>query len=653
MRHLSMDIETYSDVDIGKAGLYKYVQSPDFQILLCAYSFDGGPVRVIDLASGEEIPENIVSALKDPGVVKRAYNAAFEWYCLSKFYETYISQWQCTMLHGLYCGYAAGLDAIGKALGLSQDKKKMAAGKALVRYFCLPCKPTKSNGGRTRNLYHHDPGKWAAFKEYCKQDVVSEMEIERLLSGFPVPDKVQRQWECDQMQNAHGVAVDMELVEGALELESIVSSELMQEAKAITGLANPNSAAQLKPWLEENMGKIISNLQKETVAELLQEVRNPKVKRVLEIRRELSKTSIKKYTAMKAAACGDGRIRGLMQFYGANRTGRWAGRLVQVQNLTKNQTEILDIARSLVKARNLSAIKVIFGDVADLLSQLVRTCFIASNGNKIVSADFSAIEARVLAWLADEAWRVENFKKGGDIYCASASQMFGVPVEKHGANSHLRQKGKIAELALGYQGGVGALKQMGALNMGISEEELPDIVRLWRKTNAKIVAFWHDIEKEAVCTLRTGAVRQIKGITIRRECNFAHGQDFLTVELPSGRKLFYVKPFLSQNQFGADSIHYYGMNQMAKKWEVQDTYGGKLTENIVQAIARDCLAEALENLKFGGYRVVFTVHDEAVIDVPEHGSVETICGIMSQPIDWAPGLDLPADGFESPYYKKD
>lgn len=445
----------------------------------------------------------------------------------------------------------------------------------------------------------------------------------------------------------------MDLIDGALAIESIISRELAQEAKAITGLANPNSTSQLKPWLEEHTGEPIENLQKETVAELLQKVTDPEVKRVLEIRQEMSKTSIKKYTAMKTAACEDGRVRGLMQFYGANRTGRWAGRLVQVQNLTKNRTEILDLARRLVKEKNIYAIKVIFGNVPDLLSQLIRTCFIASPGNKIISADFSAIEARVLAWLAGETWRIENFKAGGDIYCASASQMFGVPVEKHGVNGHLRQKGKIAELALGYQGGVGALKQMGALSMGLAEEELPDIVRLWRNTNSRIVNFWYDIEKEAVCTLRTGQTRQIKGIVIRRECDFDHGQDFLTVQLPSGRKLFYVKPFLSQNRFGADSIHYYGMNQTTKKWGVQDTYGGKLTENVVQAIARDCLAEALETLKNAGYRVVFTVHDEAIVDVPYHGSVDTICGIMSQPIAWAPGLDLPADGFESPYYKKD
>lgn len=653
MRHLSIDIETYSDIDISKAGLYKYVQSPNFQILLFAYSFDGEPVEIIDLAAGEELPKVVIKALDDPSVIKHAYNAAFEWYCLSKFYRTFIGQWQCTMLHGLYCGYTAGLDATGKALGLPQDKKKMAAGKALIRYFCVPCKPTKRNGGRTRNFYHHEPEKWELFKEYCMQDVVAEMEIERLLSGFPVPDKVQRQWQHDQLRNAYGVAVDMDLIDGALEIESIISGELMQEAKAITGLANPNSTAQLKPWLEEHIEMPIENLQKETVADLLQKVTDPEVKRVFEIRQEMSKTSIKKYTAMKTAACEDGRIRGLMQFYGANRTGRWAGRLVQVQNLTKNRTEILDLARRLVKEKNTFAIKVIFGNVPDLLSQLVRTCFIASPGNKIISADFSAIEARVLAWLAGETWRIENFKAGGDIYCASASQMFGVPVEKHGVNGHLRQKGKIAELALGYQGGVGALKQMGALSMGLFEEELPDIVRLWRNTNSRIVDFWYDIEKEAVCTLRTGKTGQIKGIIIRRECDFDHGQDFLTVELPSKRKLFYVKPFLSQNRFGADSIHYYSMNQTTKKWEVQDTYGGKLTENVVQAIARDCLAEALENLRTAGYRVVFTVHDEAVVDAPAHGSVDTICEIMSQPISWAPGLDLPADGFESPYYKKD
>ena len=652
MERLSIDIETYSDVDISKGGLYKYVQSPNFQIMLFAYSIDGRDVQIIDLAAGEQIPEMIISALEDPSVEKHAYNAAFEWYCLNKFYQSPIDQWRCTMLHGLYCGYTAGLDATGKALGLSQDKKKLAAGKALIRYFCVPCKPTKANGGRTRNLYYHDIDKWELFKEYCRQDVVAEMEIERLLSGFPVPEKVQHEWEQDQLQNAYGVAVDTELINGALYVDSVMTAELLAEAKAITGLDNPNSTTQLKPWLEKKIGEGIPNLQKETVEELISSCEQIEVKRVLKIRQELSKTSVKKYMAMDTAVCGDGRIRGLMQFYGANRTGRWAGRLVQVQNLTKNKTELIDIARDLVKKADVDTVKLIFGNVPDILSQLIRTCFIAAPGNKVISADFSAIEARVLAWLAEEFWRIENFKCGSDIYCASASQMFGVPVEKHGINGHLRQKGKIAELALGYQGGVGALKQMGALKMGFDEAELPDLVRAWRNTNSKIVDFWYTIEDAAINAVR-GFPRQVRGISLQRECDFRHDQDFLTILLPSGRKLFYVKPFLSSNNWGDDSIHYYGMNQTTKKWEVQDTYGGKLTENIVQAIARDCLAEALMRLKEAGHQVVFTVHDEAVLDVPVKTSLDEICSIMSEPISWAPGLELPADGFESAYYKKD
>lgn len=652
MNHISIDIETYSSVDIGKSGLYKYVQSPDFQILLFAYSVDGFPVNVVDLLSGEEIPEDIMNALEDPMILKHAYNAAFEWYCLNTICDSPISGWRCTMLHGLYCGYPAGLDAAGKALGLPQDKKKSMAGKALIKLFCTPTKPSRSNGMRTRTLPQHEPEKWRLFKEYNRQDVVAEMEIERRLSGFPVPDDIQEQWKDDQLRNAFGVAVDEKLIEGALAVDSEITAELKKRAVEITKLDNPNSLSQLKPWLESEIGRELPNLQKETVAELMDTEDDPNVIKVLKIRQEMSRTSVKKYQAMASAVCDDGRIRGLMQFYGANRTGRWAGRLVQVQNLTKNKTELLDIARGLVKKADTASLKFIFGNVPDLLSQLIRTCFIASSGNKIVSADFSAIEARVLAWLAGEKWRMENFKAGGDIYCASASQMFGVPVEKNGVNGHLRQKGKIAELALGYQGGVGALKQMGALNMGISEEELPGLVAAWRQTNSSIVGFWRDIEKAAINAVR-GNPQQLNGITFRREFDYDNDQDFLTVQLPSGRKLYYVKPFLSTNQWGAESIHYHGLNQTTKKWEEQDTYGGKLTENVVQAIARDCLAEALNNLKATGHQVVFTVHDEAILDVSGHVTVDEICKIMARPISWAPGLELPADGFESAYYKKD
>lgn len=652
MNRISIDIETYSSVDIGKSGLYKYVQSPDFQILLFACSVDGFPVNVVDLLSGEEIPEGIMNALRDPAVLKYAYNAAFEWYCLNTICDSPISGWRCTMLHGLYCGYPAGLDAAGKALGLPQDKKKSMAGKALIKLFCTPTKPSKNNGMRMRTLPQHEPEKWNLFREYNRQDVVAEMEIERRLSRFPVPDEIQKQWEDDQRRNAVGVAVDRDLIKGALAVDAEITTRLKNRAVEITGLNNPNSLAQLKPWIEREIGRELPNLQKETVAELMDTENEPKVLEVLKIRQEMSRTSVKKYQAMASAVCDDGRIRGLMQFYGANRTGRWAGRLVQVQNLTKNKTELLDLARDLVKKADTASLKFIFGNVPDLLSQLIRTCFIASDGNKIVSADFSAIEARVLAWLAGEEWRIENFKAGGDIYCASASQMFGVPVEKNGVNGHLRQKGKIAELALGYQGGVGALKQMGALKMGISEEELPGLVAAWRQTNSSIVGFWRDIEKAAISAVR-GTPQQLNGILFRREFDYENDQDFLTVQLPSGRKLYYVKPFLSTNQWGAESIHYHGLNQTTKKWEEQDTYGGKLTENVVQAIARDCLAEALDNLKAEGYQVVFTVHDEAILDVPRHVTVDEICKVMARPISWAPGLELPADGFESAYYKKD
>lgn len=656
MRHLSIDIETYSSVNIGKSGLYKYVQSPDFMILLFAYSRDYEPVQIVDLAQGEMIPADILFALNDPNVIKHAYNAAFEWYCLNKFGKSPLEQWHCTMLHGLYCGYPAGLEATGKALGLPQEKQKLLTGRRLIKVFCTPTKPSKANGGRTRTWPKHEPEKWKLFKEYCKQDVVTEMEIERRLSGFPVPEEIQSQWVRDQKQNAFGVALDLELVKGALTVDSTVKEELTAEAKQLTGLANPNSTAQLKPWLEKQLGQPLENLQKDTVADLLAQTEDSKTKRVLQLRQEMAKTSVKKYAAMDAAVGDDGRIRGLMQFYGANRTGRWAGRLVQLQNLTKNKTDMLDFARELVKGRKTEAIKAIFGNVPDLLSQLIRTCFIAAPGNKIISADFSAIEARVLSWLAQEGWRLEVFATHGKIYEASASAMFGVPIEhivKGRPEYALRQKGKVAELALGYQGGSGALIQMGALKMGLSEDELPDIVSRWRQSNKRIVDFWYKMENAAISVIREGRPAGVAGMLLQRELDLERGQDFFTIQLPSGRKLFYNKPFLAPNQWGNDSLHYYGMNQTTKKWGEQDTYGGKLTENVVQAIARDCLAEALKRLEAAGYQVVFTVHDEAILEVPQSVTVEEICIIMGQPISWAPGLSLPADGFASAYYKKD
>jgi len=655
IRTLNIDLETYSSVDIKKAGLYKYVQSPDFEILLFAYSVNGEPTQIVDLAQGEQIPQQIIQALSDPSVTKHAYNAAFEWYALNKFFNSPISQWRCTMFHGLYCGFTAGLDVTGKVLGLPSDKQKMSVGKALIKLFCTPTKPNKKNGGRTRTLPHHEPEKWELFKQYCIQDVESEKEIERRLSSFPVPIQEQRLWELDQLINAYGVTVDRKLIDGALYINNVVTAQLTNEAMKITGLGNPNSVTQLGNWLKEK-GLEVDNLKNETVEDLIKTTEGD-IKRALEIRQELSKTSVKKYQAMEAAVCEDGRVRGLLQFYGANRTGRWAGRLVQVQNLPRNYLETLGHARELVREKKVEALKLIYGNVPDTLSQLIRTAFIPSEGHLIVVADFSAIEARVIAWLAEEQWRLEVFQTHGKIYEASASQMFGVPIElikKGNPEYALRQKGKVAELALGYQGGKGALIQMGALNMGLTEEELPDIVRRWRSSNKRIVDLWYSIENAALSVMKTGQPVGVRGLILARESDIQNGLDFLTITLPSGRKLFYVKPFLSENDFGKEALHYYGLDQTTKKWTKLSTYGGKLVENIVQAIARDCLAETLKRLSAAGYQVVMHIHDEVVLDVPkEYADLDKVVEIMRQPISWAPGLPLNADGFVSEYYKKD
>ncbi|QNB48184.1 hypothetical protein BR63_19065 [Thermanaerosceptrum fracticalcis] len=662
MKHLSIDLETFSSVEIQKAGLYRYVQSPDFQILLFAYSFDGQPVQIIDLAQGEQLPPEIINALRDPSVIKHAYNASFEWYCLSKHLgiyqpESWLSQWRCTMLHGLYCGYPPGLNKIGEALGLPQDKKKMSIGSALIRTFCVPCTPTARNGHRTRTLPHHEPEKWQLFKQYCCQDVITEMEIERRLSAFPVPEQEQRLWELDQVINAYGVAVDMSVVEGALHIDEVVTSELMDEAARLSGLENPKSVKQLTAWLTEEIGEEVGNLQKGTVSKLIESIDEGRAKRVLEIRQKLAKTSVKKYQAMRETVCADSRIRGLLQFYGANRTGRWAGRLINAQNLPRNHLETLGHARELVKNRKIEALKLIYGNVPDTLSQLIRTAFIPSPGHVLLVADFSAIEARVIAWLAGEQWRLEVFATHGKIYEASTSQMFGVPIEKivkGNPEYELRQKGKVAELALGYQGSAGALVAMGALDMGLTEEELPEIVQRWRSTNKRIVDLWFSLENAALEVIRTGQPVGVRGLILARECDYNAQQDFFTITLPSGRKLFYPKPFLHQNDFGKEALHYHGINQNTKKWEVLSTYGGKLVENVVQAIARDCLAESLMKLAAAGYQVVFHVHDEVVLDVPENqADVEKICQLMGQPIPWAPGLPLRADGFVTDYYRKD
>lgn len=653
--HLSIDIETRSSVDIGKAGAYRYAQSEDFRILLFAYQWDDGPVTVKDLAQGERIPEMILMALRDPDVIKHAYNAAFEWYCLNQAgYGTLIEQWRCTMVHGLYCGYTAGLEATGKAIGLPQDKQKLTVGKALIRYFCTPCKPTKSNGGRKWNEPKHAPEKWELFKEYCRQDVVTEREILKRLSLFPLPAEEEELWQMDVRMNAFGVRVDKALIEGVLLIDGVSRQALTEEAIGITGVDNPNSTAQLIDWLGDN-GAETDNLRKETVAELLDGKNAPEVQRVLEIRQQLGKTSIKKYVAMENAVCADGRVRGLTQFYGANRTGRWSGRLVQMQNLPRNYLKTLDGARKIAKEGNRDGLKMVYGNVPDTLSQLIRTAFIPSEGNKFVVADFSAIEARVIAWLAGEQWVNEVFATHGKIYEATASQMFHVPIEriiKGNPEYSLRQKGKVATLALGYQGGAAALIAMGALQMGLAEEELPDIVQRWRQANPRIRDLWYAVEQAALAAVQTAQPQAINGLIFALEGDIIYGQCFLTVRLPSGRKLYYAKPFLKENQFGKLAVHYYGVGKN-KKWGVESTYGGKMTENIVQAIARDCLAETLRRIENRGMQVVFHVHDEVIIDAPMGTTVEEVCALMAEPIPWASGLILKGAGFENDYYMKD
>lgn len=654
--HLSIDIETRSSVDIGKSGAYKYAQSPDFEILLFAYQMDEEEVQIIDLAQGEVFPETLRLALQDEQIIKHAYNAAFEWYCLNRAgYRTPLEQWRCTMAHGLYCGYTAGLAATGRAIGLPQDKQKLMAGKALIRYFCTPCRPTRTNGGRRWNLPHHAPEKWELFKEYCRQDVVTERAILQRLSLFPMPEEEQKLWELDIRMNAFGVRVDTGLIEGALYIGEISRERLLREAVEITGLENPNSTQQLMKWLEENDVQT-DNLRKATVAELLEGHNPDDVQRMLEIRQQLGKTSVKKYAAMEAARGEGDRVRGLTQYYGANRTGRWAGRLVQLQNLPRNYIKTLDYARETVKKKNFDGLQLLYDNVPDTLSQLIRTAFIPSEGHKFVVADFSAIEARVIAWLAGEQWVNEVFATHGKIYEATASQMFGVPVEKivkGNPEYELRQKGKVATLALGYQGGVNSLVSMGALNMGLTEEELPDIVVRWRQANPRIKDMWFAMEQTAFAVMQTAQPQATHGIIFALEGDLVYGQSFLTMKLPSGRKLFYPRPFLKENQFGKLAIHYYTVGQQSKKWEVASTYGGKLTENIVQAIARDCLAETLRRIDARGLQVVFHVHDEVIIDAPTDMTVEEICGLMAEPISWAPGLLLRGAGFESTYYMKD
>lgn len=674
VHHLSIDIETYSGVDIKKSGLYRYARSPDFMVLLIAYSLDDGPVQVIDLASGGPgscVPLWFIHALKDPNTIKHAYNAAFEWYCLCRFFRwnperegaAFLPQWRCAMLHGLYCGLPGGLEAVGRTIGLPQEKQKLSTGKALIRYFCTPCAPTRNNGHRTRNQPYHDPEKWALFKEYNAQDVVTEMEIERRLAAFPVPEAVQAQWVTDQIINARGAAVDTGLVSGALALDGAVREQLRKEAVELTGLTNPNSVAQLSKWLEAETEEAITDLKKSTVSNLLsQDLPSETARRVLEIRQALGKTSNKKYHALDAAACSDGRVRGLLQFYGASRTGRWAGRIVQPQNLPRTYIDgqMLPLARELVKERRQDALELVYGSVPDTLSQLIRTAFVAKPGCMLVDADFSAIEARVIAWLAGEEWVLEVFRTHGKIYEAAAAQMFGVPMDRirKGCPEYAyRQKGKVATLALGYQGGTGALIQMGALAMGIAEEELGDIVTRWRQANPAIVQFWYTLEAAAREAVEHGNRVELQNgrLVFAREWDPLNRLDFLTIRLPNGRQLFYASPHMCTNRFGRPAIGYWGVDQSSKKWTALETYGGKLAENITQAVARDCLAEALERLERAGYPVVFHIHDEVVTEVPggSERDLERVIEIMSQVPDWAPGLPLGADGWVSPFFKKE
>lgn len=654
MRHLNIDIETYSPNDIS-FGVYKYSESEEFEILLFSYAYDFGEVHVIDLVSGEKIPDEVVKDLRNPEVIKHAYNAQFEITCLNRAgYQTFVEQWRCTMIHGAYLGYPMGLAKLGKALGLPQDKLKDKAGAVLIRYFSVPCKPTKKNGGRTRNLPKHDPDKWFAYGMYNMQDVVTEMECYRRLSAFPVPEEVEKQWQIDIRMNAAGVGINRQLVDGALTIDEENKKALLEEAYELTGLSNPNSRNQLLDWLNSNTNLELEKLTKDSVAAAMTDA-DDVAKKVLTIRKKLAKSSVSKYEMMASATGDDGRLRGTLQFYGANRTGRWAGRLLQVQNLPRNYIVNLDIARDLVKKSDRVGLGLLFGDVSDTLSQLIRTAIVAKDGYTLCVADFSAIEARVIAWLSGETWRQKVFAEGGDIYCASASSMFGVPVVKHGVNGHLRQKGKVAELALGYQGGVNALKAMGALDMGLTEEELPNIVELWRQASPKIKELWYTVEKAAVYTVTTGNPMTIAhGITIRLEVDPFYGYRYMTIELPSGRKLFYPDPHIKLNNFDKEAVHF--KTQLNNAWVTESTYGGKLVENITQAVARDCLALTLVRLSGNGLPAIMHIHDEAVIEVPKDEADEYLDIVektFALPIPWADGLALTAAGFTNDYYMKD
>lgn len=644
MKRMNIDIETYSEADLSKSGVYKYVDAPGFEVLLFGYSADGGPVKVISLAEGEELPQEIKEALLDDTVLKFAFNAQFERVCLEKYLGVRLAPeaWRCTMVASLYLGLPGSLAQVGAVLGV--EKKKLETGKDLIKFFSVPCKPTKTNGGRTRNLPEHDREKWQQFITYNARDVETEMDIMEKVARFPVPDFLWKQYAQDQCINDLGIELDMALVTQAIKCDEESRERYLKRAQELTGLENPNSPIQLKEWILSN-GVEMATLTKAEVASVMETATGP-VKEVLELRQLLSKSSVKKYVAMETCRCSDGRAHGLLQFYGANRTGRWAGRLVQVQNLPQNHIPDLAVARNLIKSGCFEAVELLYDSIPDTLSQLIRTAFVPREGCKFMVADFSAIEARVIAWFAGESWRQEVFRNNGDIYCASASQMFGVPVEKHGVNGELRQKGKIAELALGYGGGVGAMISMGAIDMGLAEEELQPIVDSWRQSNPAIVKLWWDVHRCVIKAVKDKQSQTYKCLT------FEYQSGMLFIGLPSGRRLAYAKPSVYRNDYDRDEIAYMGVDA-TKKWGKINSYGPKFVENIIQAMSRDILAEAMERLEAAGYDIVMHVHDEAVIEAPRDAVLDDACRIMSKTPDWTPGLILNAAGYECEFYQKD
>ena len=649
MQKISIDIETFSDVDLIRCGVYKYADSPNFEMLLFAYAVDDGDVHIIDIAGGEELPEEIIQAIKSDTVVKTAYNAQFERVCLSRYLKLpegeYLNpqSWYCTAVQAAELALPLSLADVGSVLGL--ERQKMTEGKELIKYFCVPCKPTKSNGNRTRNRPCHDINKWETFKKYCMRDVDVERQIADKLKMYPISDEEHRLYVLDQIINDRGVLVDGELAEQAVKLNSIQTAVAVEQAYMITGLENPNSVTQLKQWLKEN-GVEIESLSKKAVKSLADET-DGDVSEMLKLRLLMAKTSVKKYEAVIRSVCRDNRVHGMMRFCGANRTGRWSGNILQPQNLPQNHLPDLTLARNIVKDGDFEMLDMMFGNVPNVLSELIRTVLIPKPNHRFIVADFSAIEARVLAWIAGEQWRIDTFKNGGDIYCASASKMFKVPVEKHGVNGELRQKGKISELACGYGGSVGALKNMGAVEMGVQENELQGLINDWRNANPHIVRFWYEVGNAAMKAIKEKTTVPLGKLV------FAYERGILFIRLPSGRRLSYIKPRIGTNRFGGDSITYMGINS-AKKWDRLETFGGKLTENIVQGTARDLLANELINAANAGYDTVFHVHDEIICEVPNgYGSVDELCRLMCIKTDWADGLPLNADGFECEYYKKE